>query len=238
MPTFRSTRKGKKCFFCDEHTSVWPQGVTQHRIFTKFFRFRSDFLARISFQIFSVWYLTIIPFALVGHETGYSQLKATRLVGYLQSQYPTRAHGIIVKYHTENIWTFWNVCNVRNYNQGSFPWFHAWTFAKSWEMKRNARTIQSFVKRFNWIVLQCCVVTYKDYISKNDSKTALHRLHPDSFCMSVNHKFSKFVVLVLTVLDLYPMVSLFVPDNGHILRLRTKTYFCKHQSWVKNGKKV
>ena len=50
-----------------------------------FFRFRSDFLARISFQIFSVWYLTIIPFALVGHETGYSQLKATRLVGYLQS---------------------------------------------------------------------------------------------------------------------------------------------------------
>jgi len=36
MPTFRSTRKGKKCF-CDEPTSVWPQGVTLHRIFIKFF---------------------------------------------------------------------------------------------------------------------------------------------------------------------------------------------------------
>ena len=28
---------------------------------------------------------TIIPFALVGYETGYSQLGATRLVGYLPS---------------------------------------------------------------------------------------------------------------------------------------------------------
>ena len=29
---------------------------------------------------------TIIPFALVGYETGYSQLGATRLVGYLPSR--------------------------------------------------------------------------------------------------------------------------------------------------------
>ena len=28
---------------------------------------------------------TIIPFALVGYETGYSQLGASRLVGYLPS---------------------------------------------------------------------------------------------------------------------------------------------------------
>jgi len=28
---------------------------------------------------------TIIPFVLVGYETGYSQLGATRLVGYLPS---------------------------------------------------------------------------------------------------------------------------------------------------------
>ena len=28
---------------------------------------------------------TIIPFALIGYETGYSQLGATRLVGYLPS---------------------------------------------------------------------------------------------------------------------------------------------------------
>ena len=37
---------------------------------------------------------TIIPFALVGYEISYSQLGASRLVGYL----PTRAHGIIVNY--------------------------------------------------------------------------------------------------------------------------------------------
>ena len=58
----------------------------------KFFLFRSDllaFFARISYFI-NFWSLkefnkTIIPFALVGYETGYSQLGATRLVGYLPS---------------------------------------------------------------------------------------------------------------------------------------------------------
>ena len=56
-----------------------------------FFRFRSDFLAfftRISyfkFLEFKEVNKTIIPFALVGYETGYSQLGATRLVGYLPS---------------------------------------------------------------------------------------------------------------------------------------------------------
>ena len=72
-------------------------------VLIKFFRFRSDLLplfARISyFQIFGVkeFNKTIIPFALVGYETGYSQLGATRLVGYLPS-HPTRAHGMIVNY--------------------------------------------------------------------------------------------------------------------------------------------
>ena len=47
-------------FFCDEPTSVSPKGVKE---FNK----------------------TIIPFALVEYETGYSQLGATRLVGYLPS---------------------------------------------------------------------------------------------------------------------------------------------------------
>ena len=58
---------------------------------SSFVRFRSDFLAffaRISF--FKILDLkefnkTIIPFALVGYETGYSQLGATRLVDYLPS---------------------------------------------------------------------------------------------------------------------------------------------------------
>ena len=39
---------------------------------------------------------TIIPFALVGYETGYSQLGAMRLIFTIS--YPTCAHGIIVKY--------------------------------------------------------------------------------------------------------------------------------------------
>ena len=55
---------------------------------SSFFRFRSDFLARISyfkFLEFKEFNKTIIPFALVGYETGYGQLGATRLVGYLPS---------------------------------------------------------------------------------------------------------------------------------------------------------
>ena len=56
-----------------------------------FFRFRSDFLAffaRISYFKFlelKEFNKTIIPFALVGYATGYSQLGATRFVGYLPS---------------------------------------------------------------------------------------------------------------------------------------------------------
>mgnify|MGYP000680592930 CR=1 FL=1 len=45
--------------------------------------FRSYFVFQIlEFEEFSK---TIIPFALVGYETGYSQLGATRLLGYLPS---------------------------------------------------------------------------------------------------------------------------------------------------------
>ena len=56
-----------------------------------FFRFRSDFLAFFAlisyfkFLELKEFNKTIIPFALVGYETGYSQLGATRLVGYLPS---------------------------------------------------------------------------------------------------------------------------------------------------------
>ena len=68
MPTFRSTRKGKKCF-------LWWAYVCL-----------TTFLARISyfkFLEFKELNKRIIPFALVGFETGYSQLSATRLVAYL-----------------------------------------------------------------------------------------------------------------------------------------------------------
>ena len=89
MPTFRSTRKGKKCFLWWAYVCLNTRCYVQHRIFIKFFfPFRSDFLAffaRISyFKVleFKEFNKTIIPFALVGYETGYSQLGATRLVGY------------------------------------------------------------------------------------------------------------------------------------------------------------
>ena len=65
--------------------------VTQHRFLSSFFDFArifSPFFARISsfkFWEFKEFNKTIIPFALVGYETGYSQLGATRLVGYLPS---------------------------------------------------------------------------------------------------------------------------------------------------------
>ena len=58
---------------------------------SSFFPFRSDFLAffapisYFNFLEFKEFNKTIIPFALVGYETGYSQFGATRLVGYLPS---------------------------------------------------------------------------------------------------------------------------------------------------------
>ena len=48
--------------------------------------FSISLVFRIStFLEFKEFNKTIIPFALVGYETGYSQLGATRLIGYLPS---------------------------------------------------------------------------------------------------------------------------------------------------------
>ena len=58
---------------------------------SRFFSICTDFLAYFAcisyfkFLEFKEFNKTIIPFALVGYETGYSQLGATRLVGYLPS---------------------------------------------------------------------------------------------------------------------------------------------------------
>ena len=58
---------------------------------SSFVRFHSDFLAFFAgisfFKIleFKEFNKTIIPFVLVGYDTGYSQLGATRFVGYLPS---------------------------------------------------------------------------------------------------------------------------------------------------------
>ena len=50
--------------------------------FARFFRSYFVLSKLLEFKEFNK---TIIPFALVGYETGYSQLGATRLVGYLPS---------------------------------------------------------------------------------------------------------------------------------------------------------
>ena len=81
MPTFRSTRKGKKCFFCDEPVRLSDHMVL-HNIASSsvFFDFARPgflaFFARISYFKFlesKEFNKTIIPFALVGYETGYSR---------------------------------------------------------------------------------------------------------------------------------------------------------------------
>ena len=78
--------------------------VTQYRNFIKFFfdfagifSFSSRVFRTSKFLEFKEFNKTIIPFALVGYKTGYSQLGATRLVGYLPSHIQ-RAHGITVNY--------------------------------------------------------------------------------------------------------------------------------------------
>ena len=83
--------KGQEMYF------VMNRRLSNHKVLhyiaslSGFFRFRSDFLAfyapisYFKFLGFKELNKTIIPFALVGYETGYSQLGATRLVGYLPS---------------------------------------------------------------------------------------------------------------------------------------------------------
>ena len=81
-------REKARKFFDDEPTVR----LSDHKVLNNmYFRFRSDFLAffaRISiFKLleFKEFNKTIIPFALVGYDTGYSQLGASHLVGYLPS---------------------------------------------------------------------------------------------------------------------------------------------------------
>ena len=83
--------KARNVFF-DEAVRLSDHKMFHNIASSSFFRFRTDFLAffaRISyfkFLEFKEFNETIIPFALVGYETGYSQLGATRLVGYLPSR--------------------------------------------------------------------------------------------------------------------------------------------------------
>ena len=76
--------KRQEIFFCDEPMSVLPQGVTKHCIFINFFSISLGFsrFFRWCFKFLESKELnkTIISFALVGYETGYSQLSAVHLV--------------------------------------------------------------------------------------------------------------------------------------------------------------
>ena len=81
----------------DEMFFVMSLRLSDHKVLhniassSSFFPFPSDFLAfsacisYFKFLEFKVFNKSIIPFALVGYETGYSQLGATCLVGYLPS---------------------------------------------------------------------------------------------------------------------------------------------------------
>ena len=88
--------------------------TTSHQFSSSFFDFARictlfSLVFRTSkFLEFKKFNKTIIPFALVEYETGYSQLGATRLVGYLPS-HPTRAHGIIVNYSPKAKWLSVNI---------------------------------------------------------------------------------------------------------------------------------
>ena len=91
LDRYRSTRKGKKSFLWWAYVCLTTRCYTTSRLHQVFFWFRSDFLAffaRISYFKYlelKEFNKTVIPFALVGYKAGYSQLGATRLVGYLPS---------------------------------------------------------------------------------------------------------------------------------------------------------
>ena len=59
----------------------------KHKLISKFFSISLGFSRLSYFKFLEVkeFNKTIIPFALVGYETGCSQLGATHLVGYLPS---------------------------------------------------------------------------------------------------------------------------------------------------------
>ena len=94
MPMFRSMRKGEKCCLWWAYVCLTTRCYTTshlHQVFL--FDFAWIFsLFLLVFRTSNFWSLrnlifkTIIPFMLVGYETGYSQLGATSLVGYLPSQ--------------------------------------------------------------------------------------------------------------------------------------------------------
>ena len=93
MPTFRSTRKGKKWYFF-----VMSPRLSDHKVVhniriassSSFFQFRSNFIAFFAhisdFLVLKEYNKTIIPFALVGYDTGYSYLPLVIAIYHLISK--------------------------------------------------------------------------------------------------------------------------------------------------------
>ena len=90
LSKLRDTRKARKAFVMSLRLSDHEvlHNIASSSTFFDFARIFSLFslVFRTSKLLeFKEFNKTIIPFALVGYETGYSQLGATRLVGYLPS---------------------------------------------------------------------------------------------------------------------------------------------------------
>ena len=115
MPMFRSERKGKKCFLWWAYVCLTTRCYTTSHLHQVFLRFRSDFLAFFAhilyfkFLEFKEFNKSIIPFALVGYETGYSQLDATRLVGYLPSHIQCALMELLLISTSHNNYCHWDV---------------------------------------------------------------------------------------------------------------------------------
>ena len=111
-------------FVMSQYVYLTTRCYTTTHLHQVFFRFRTDFLAffaRISYFKFlelKEFNKTIIPFALVGYETGYSQLGARYAPRWLFTiSCPTRAHGIIVNYASLFIYFFILISLLRALNQ-------------------------------------------------------------------------------------------------------------------------
>ena len=92
--------------FCEVLTFVWPQGVTQHRIFIKFFSISLGFYSFFSlvFRASNFWSLRNLIKQLF-----HSRMLDMRLViansalrASLAIYHPTRTHGIIVNYFMDS----------------------------------------------------------------------------------------------------------------------------------------
>ena len=79
--------KARNVFVMSQYVCMFHNIASSSSFFTISLGFSRFFRSYFVLQIFGVkeFNKTIIPFALVGYETGNRQLDATRLVGYLPS---------------------------------------------------------------------------------------------------------------------------------------------------------